>query len=172
MVSKLPGQVQVHHRDKIHRTISPSPPPTIHALRPNQVRNTVGNRNSAQPMRNCSMHPIDYFVLLGGGLGWGLFGFLLFSMCSHQVLNEFSTCFSSSHHVRQHVPNNVPQHVPISTFILSHMLGPMLSSWNPLQVGQHYWDLYVWSEYFYIWRVSKVSNLIGDGQSKKLITKN
>jgi len=88
------------------------------------------------------MHPIDYFVDLGGGGDWvgGLFGFFLFSMCSHQVLNEFSTCFSSSHHAPQHVPNNVPkhvpnnvpQHVPISAFILSHMLGPMLSSWNPL----------------------------------------
>jgi len=37
--------------------------PTIHALAimlgPKQVMSTVGNKNPAQPTRNCHMHPIN-----------------------------------------------------------------------------------------------------------------
>jgi hypothetical protein len=41
-------------------------------------------------------------------LHWRVGGveFLLFLMCSHQVLNGFSTCSTSSQFVPQHVPNS------------------------------------------------------------------
>jgi hypothetical protein len=62
--------------------------------------NMIGNRNSAQPMRNCSMHPPNRCkeeAWVGRVVGGeDLLDFFWFPMCSHQVLTVFSTCSPSS----------------------------------------------------------------------------
>jgi hypothetical protein len=66
----------------------------------------------------------------GGGEKRGVIDFFLFPMCSHQVLNEFQACSSSSQCAQQHVPNStslcptcLAQYSPLGTYICGQNFG-------------------------------------------------
>jgi hypothetical protein len=67
------------------------------------------NRNSAQPMKNCSMHPMDpiylFFLLRRVGVVECFNFYFIFSV-STKFLMGFSKCSPSSQGVPQHVPNS------------------------------------------------------------------
>jgi hypothetical protein len=71
------------------------------------VIDTAGNRNSAQPMRNCGMHPIDSNCFLLGRVG--LAGYL----CSHEVPNEFPNIFTIAPHLLPYVLPDIVLSEPI-----------------------------------------------------------
>lgn len=137
--------------------------------------NSVGTRNSAEPMTIYSMHPMTSCGGEGGGGGgvWGeVFWILLFPMYSHQilifspksssqwVLNMFSKLSKCS-------PTWLQQHLT-----LSHMVLPNnLSSWIQ-QAG--YWDSYVYMfgvNTSMVWEPPNIENCFVMGQSKILIAK-
>jgi hypothetical protein len=65
------------------------------------VIDTAGNRNSAQPMRSCSMHPIDSSCFLLGRVGacW----IFVFPWSSQWVHKVFPNIFTIAPHLLPHV---------------------------------------------------------------------
>jgi hypothetical protein len=92
---------------------------------------TAGNRNSAQPMGNCTMHPIDSNCFLFWG-GWGLAGYL----CSQWVHNVFPIIFTIAPHLLPYVLSDIVLLEPIlvgKTLRLTHF-NVWHASWNTIMI--------------------------------------
>jgi len=105
------------------------------------VTNKCRNIIYAQPMKECNhMHAtcLGFFLLMR--VGWEVFGFMLFPMCSHQVPKWSSWSFKYFHCAPQDVPNSIT--------LLSHIFCPKLSSFH----------LYMWATFLFYMFFLKLSS--------------
>ncbi len=116
--------------------------------------NIFGNRNSDQPMSDCSMHPIDpvfFFPFAKGGRA-GIIFFWVFV-----VPHVLSVNPSNSQSVPLKFPMGSTCMFPLAPHFVPYALPKMVSSWN-LYMGGGISRLIVWTS-MYVWEWMNISML-------------